>query len=135
MAFNDIDDATEYFHNISPTLSKRFLSQIRKSIKTLSQNPFFQIRYKDYRCLHLKHFPYMFHYLIDEKSKTSVLAFLLSARDSYHRPSLLLLPHPLPPCVGQLGSQLHNPSQHYIRCAIMSDPAGIVPTMIWAAKL
>ena len=72
-AFEDIDVAVEYYHKISPSLSKRFISEIRKTIKILSKNPFFQIRYKDYRCLVVKKFPYMFHYIVDEEKNRVVI--------------------------------------------------------------
>ena len=66
-AFNDIDDAVDYYHKLSPPLTKRFVSDIRRAMKALTKNPFFQIRYKDYRCLPLKNFPFMIHYTVDEK--------------------------------------------------------------------
>lgn len=75
-AFKDIDETIAYYHKISPQVTKRFVSDIRKAIKELSKNPFFQIRYKDYRCLPLKKFPFMIHYIVDEK-KSVVQVFAL----------------------------------------------------------
>lgn len=81
-AFKDVDDAVEYYHKISPQLTKRFVSDIRKSIKALSKNPFFQIRYKDYRCLPLKNFPFMIHYLVDEKKNVvHIYALINTSKD------------------------------------------------------
>lgn len=82
-AFSDIDEALSYYNKVSPQLAKRFLVETKKAIKSLTKNPFFQIRYKDYRCLPIKIFPFMFHFVVDEKSKTVVVyALINTSKDS-----------------------------------------------------
>ena len=75
-ALKDVDSAIEYYFEKSPAAAKKLYNQIQDTYLRLETNPFLQIRYKDYRCILIKGFPFMFHYIIDEKS-TSVKIFAL----------------------------------------------------------
>ncbi len=46
-----------------------FIREVEKGVGTLQINPYFQIRYKNIRCLPLNKFPYMIHFELDEKMK------------------------------------------------------------------
>jgi len=51
-------------------LGNKFLSAIEKELDSLSTNPFHQIRYKDYRMLRIRKFPYLLVYYISEDNHT-----------------------------------------------------------------
>ena len=69
----DMFEGIEWYNKQSEGLGKRFYQAIQKEYKTIRQNPYFQIRYQDVRCLPLKKFPYMFHFVIDEERKRVVV--------------------------------------------------------------
>ena len=43
-----------------------FLNSVNNSFSILEENPFYQIRYDDVRCLPIKKFPFMAHFTVDE---------------------------------------------------------------------
>ena len=45
---------------------KIFLNSVNNSFSVLKDNPLYQIRYDDVRCLPIKKFPYMAHFTVDE---------------------------------------------------------------------
>jgi len=66
----DIQDQIHFYNDKQKGLGKRFYNDVKSTFKTIRKNPFFQIRYKDVRCLPLKKFPAMVHYTVDEKQIT-----------------------------------------------------------------
>ncbi len=50
----------------SPDLVSIFLNSVNNSFSILEENPFYQIRYDDVRCLPIKKFPFMAHFTVDE---------------------------------------------------------------------
>jgi toxin ParE1/3/4 len=91
MAFNlridyraqkEIDFALGYLVEKNKSAAKKLLSKIESSFKLLSKNPYNQLRYNEIRCLPLKGFPFMFHYSVDEKTKTvNVHGFIHTSQD------------------------------------------------------
>lgn len=69
-ALVDIQDAIDYYESKQSGLGEYFYQVIDEHLDTLSKNPFFEIRYKDYRGLPTKKFPFIIFYFIDEKVKT-----------------------------------------------------------------
>ena len=69
VARKDIKQASKYYEGKQTGLGKRFTDSAKKSINLLRINPFFQIRYKNIRCLPLETFPFMLHYVVDEQNK------------------------------------------------------------------
>lgn len=69
-AIADIQEAVEYYESKKEHLGVYFFQIIEEYIESISKNPFFQIRYKDYHGLPIKIFPYIILYYIDEKEKT-----------------------------------------------------------------
>jgi len=65
----ELDQALQHYQNISLEVLYNFNNQLQSAYKTLAHNPFFQIRYKDYRALPIKKFPYMLVYTADEHNK------------------------------------------------------------------
>ena len=66
-ALTDIQKAMNYYDNCQTGLGKKFETVVDKHILTISKNPFFQIRYNGVRCLPVKTFPFMIHFVIDEE--------------------------------------------------------------------
>jgi hypothetical protein len=65
-AFNDIQNGIDYYDEKVAGLGTSFLNTLQNSISSLKENPFFQKRYSDVRCLPVKRFPYMIHFTVDE---------------------------------------------------------------------
>ncbi len=55
----DILEGIGWYNKQSADQGKHFYQTIQKEYKNLRQNPYFQVRYEDIRCLPLKKFPYM----------------------------------------------------------------------------
>jgi len=71
----DIQRAIDYYDSRQPGLGKKFKATIDTHLSIISKNPFFQIRYNAIRCLPVKKFPFLIHFIIDEKRKE---VFILS---------------------------------------------------------
>lgn len=65
----DIEMAVADYMSKSEKVANKFYNKIENAYDSLEKNPFFQIRYADYRCLPIKGFPYMFHFTINENKK------------------------------------------------------------------
>ncbi|OOG75374.1 hypothetical protein B0E43_10370 [Algoriphagus sp. A40] len=63
----DIEDAVYFFENKVIGLGLRFSVELKSHLDTLELNPFFQVRYKNVRCLPMKNFPFLIHFTINEK--------------------------------------------------------------------
>lgn len=68
-AILDIQEAINYYESKQENLGEHFYQVINEHIEILTQNPFFQVRYKDYHGLPVKNFPFIIFYFIDEKLK------------------------------------------------------------------
>lgn len=69
-AQEEINEAYEYYLEISFSVMNSFDKQLEKVYQSLEINPFFQFRYKKLRALPFKSFPYMVFFDIDEEEKT-----------------------------------------------------------------
>lgn len=69
-AIQDIQDAIHWYNNQQDGLGGQFYSQVLDRIESLRQNPFYQIRYKNVRCVNLSDFPFMIHFTIEEVSRS-----------------------------------------------------------------
>lgn len=65
----DIQDQIHFYNDKQNGLGKRFHNEIKSTFKSIRKNPYYQIRYKNVRCLPLKKFPAMVHYTIDKNEK------------------------------------------------------------------
>ncbi|REL24795.1 type II toxin-antitoxin system RelE/ParE family toxin [Rhodohalobacter sp. SW132] len=77
-AIDDIQEAIDYYEENEPGLGSKFEDDLNNRLVTLSENPFFQIRYDNVRCLPLKIYPYMIHYSVNEKQKTIIVRSVLN---------------------------------------------------------
>ncbi|GAA3770884.1 type II toxin-antitoxin system RelE/ParE family toxin [Flavobacterium ginsengiterrae] len=68
-AILDIQEAINYYETKQEDLGEYFYEVINEHIELLTQNPYFQIRYKDYHGLPVKKIPFIIFYFIDEKLK------------------------------------------------------------------
>ena len=81
-AIQDIQEAIDYYDEQLVGLGEKFEAYLNKYMKSLSKNPFFQIRYDSIRCLPLKKYPYMIHFTVDEKlNAVYIHSVLNTARD------------------------------------------------------
>ena len=69
LAFNDIEKITDFYEAITIEIVIRFLEELEEAYKVLSVNPHFQIKYKSYRSIPLKVFPFILIFEIDEYNK------------------------------------------------------------------
>jgi len=66
----DIQEQIHYYNDQKKGLGKRFHNDVKATFKAIRKTPFYQIRYKEVRCLPLKKFPAMVHYTVDENINT-----------------------------------------------------------------
>jgi len=67
IALMDIQEAIDYYDDQKFGLGEIFENEVNRSLLSLSDIPYYQIRYDKTRCLPLKKFPYMIHYTLDEE--------------------------------------------------------------------
>jgi len=66
-ALDDIQKATDWYNEQLPGLGSRFQTQTIKQISSLKYSYHrYSIRYKKVRCMLIKKFPYLVHFLVDE---------------------------------------------------------------------
>lgn len=75
---DDLKDAKEYLNSKRKEYGTKFLEEYKQTLRTLQQNPFFQVRYKDIHCLPLKEFNYMIHFKVDDTEKKVHIFAVLS---------------------------------------------------------
>jgi len=70
-AFEDIQEAVNFYNSRQPGLGERFYNTTDKQIDFLKKNYFsFAVRYDDIRCMRVEKFPYMIHYRVLENQQT-----------------------------------------------------------------
>jgi len=69
-ALADIQQGIDYYEERLAGLGKRFSKTVDLYITVLSNNPYYQIRYKDYRGIPTGKFPYLIVYFVDEQKET-----------------------------------------------------------------
>lgn len=74
----DIEKAIDYYFEHSFSVANKLYLEIQDAYDSLSKNPFYQIRYIDFRCLPLKSFPYMFHFSVNEEKNLVLIHALIN---------------------------------------------------------
>lgn len=69
-AIEDIQSAIDYYNEQQSGLGKRFHTKVKSTFKELKTNPFFLVRYDEVRCRLVNKFPYLVHFVVNEKDKT-----------------------------------------------------------------
>lgn len=86
-AIFDIQVAIEYYDDKRIGLGKKFAATVDSYFTSISKNPFYQVRYSYVRCISLKKFPYLIHFILDEENKTVFIVSLFhSSQDPNKRP-------------------------------------------------
>jgi len=70
-ALQDIQQTIDYYDEKLIGLGERFHAVVSSCIEAISVNPFYQLRYKDYRALPTERFPFLIIFYIDETSETA----------------------------------------------------------------
>ena len=66
-ALNDIEEAVNYYNELSPGLGNRFLTDFNLIYKAIDLNPLFaSVKYDDVRVAGLKKFPFSIHYNVNK---------------------------------------------------------------------
>lgn len=74
-AQEEIENAEIFYQNISLKLADKYISTIIKTYNLLEKNPYFNIRYKNYRAVSISQFPYLLFFEIDELNQ---IVYILS---------------------------------------------------------
>lgn len=74
----DLKDASTYLNAKRKGVGSKFLKEYRDVLKTLQNNPLFQLRYKEIHCLPMKNFKYMIHFTVNEQNKEVLIYAVLS---------------------------------------------------------
>jgi mRNA-degrading endonuclease RelE of RelBE toxin-antitoxin system len=75
---DDLKEARDFLNSRRKGFGAKFLTEYRNTLKSLQNNPLFQIRYKEVHCLPMKTFKYMIHFEVDENSKIVHIYAVLS---------------------------------------------------------
>ncbi|MBC7641549.1 MAG: hypothetical protein H7174_04310 [Flavobacterium sp.] len=68
-AQEEIENIEALYFKISHKISDKFVLNLSHAYTILERNPFFGIRYKNYRAVTIEKFPYLLFYEIDEINK------------------------------------------------------------------
>ncbi len=80
-AKEDINQAIEYYNTKQKDLGIKFYYSLTQKINSLKINPHYQKRYKNTRCLPLKNYPFIIHFLVNEKTNiVEILAVLHTSK-------------------------------------------------------
>lgn len=82
-AINDIVQAVEYYNSKQIGLSEKFDAQVIKYIETLFTNLFYAVRYKDFRCMPIRKFPFLIVFYVNEANNT---VFINTLFNTYQNP-------------------------------------------------
>jgi plasmid stabilization system protein ParE len=80
-ALQDIQEATDWYNKQVPGLGKRFQNQVRKQINALRITAkHYSIRYSDVRCILIKNFPFLIHFVLRD-NQVEVFAVIHTSRN------------------------------------------------------
>lgn len=82
-AINDIVQAVDYYNSKQIGLGEKFKTNIDKYIERLSINPYYAFKYKDYRSLPLRKFPFLILFHVNERDKK---VFINAIFNTYQNP-------------------------------------------------
>lgn len=87
-AVKEIENAFDYYSDISRKIGDRFLLNLEKTFQKLGKNPYYEKRYKNIRSIKIHRFPYSIYFNIDEKnSVVKVLACFHQKLNPKKRPA------------------------------------------------
>ena len=81
-ALSDIKASIEWYNKQSPKLGIRFGNQVSQQINSLKINPeAYGVRYLNVRCMLIKKFPFLVHFIIGNDNTVSVFAIFHTSRN------------------------------------------------------
>ena len=82
-ALLDIQETTDWYNEQSPGLGSLFQKQVKLQINKLKNNPLsYSIRYADVRCMLVKKFPFLVHFIVDDSNSfMEVFAVIHTSRN------------------------------------------------------
>jgi hypothetical protein len=82
-AFDDIQEAVDFYNSRKSGLGKRFFNTVDKHFDFLKKNYFsFAVRYDDIRCMPVKKFPYIIHYRVLKSQETVSVKAVFGTHDN-----------------------------------------------------
>ena len=68
-SLNDFEKGNAYYKKISSDLADKFFQSFKEKIGDIEEQPLhYQLKYKNIRIAHLKHFPFSIHFIIEKTS-------------------------------------------------------------------
>ena len=68
-SFAEVQEALNFYMEKGFQTGEAFIQDVNNGVESLEINPYYQIRYKNIRCLPLSKFPFMIHFELDEDKK------------------------------------------------------------------
>ena len=68
-AQQDVLISAKQYNKKQKGLGKKFVQRVKEARKTLAHNPYFVKRYKNIHTVPLEQFPFLVHFVIDERKK------------------------------------------------------------------
>lgn len=84
-ALNDAQKAIDYYDEKRVGLGGKFSAALNKHIMAIAKNPFYQLRYKDYRALPIKNFPYLILFYIEENANTIFITAIFHTKQNTNK--------------------------------------------------
>jgi toxin ParE1/3/4 len=78
-AIADVQQAIDYYDKQQIGLGRKFSTAFDLHIQSIAQNPFYQVRYKDYRALPMKKFPFLILFYISEADNSVFITAVFHA--------------------------------------------------------
>ena len=72
-AHQDIQEGINWYNSRQKGLGEKFHATVKKGYEDICNNPYFQIRYENVRCLPVRKYPYMLQFIVNEKEKKVIL--------------------------------------------------------------
>jgi len=72
-ALEDVQEAVDYYESRLEGLGERFEAELNDFFLTLETNPYFEYRYDEVRCVPLKRFPFMVHFIVDRQKREVIV--------------------------------------------------------------
>jgi len=67
----DIQEAVNFYNQKKDSLRTRFYNSAKREMNSLKNDALlYQIRYENVRCVRVKNFTYLIHYIVNQKTKT-----------------------------------------------------------------
>ncbi len=84
-AIKDAQKAIDYYDEQRIGLGEKFNAALNKHIASIAINPFYRFRYKDFRALPIKKFPFLFIFYIREDSNTVFISAVFHTKQNTNK--------------------------------------------------